>query len=277
MGQIIPGFIVGLREGLEAFLIITLILEYLNKLKRKDLHGSVKKGMFSGLLISVGFGIILWIISLSLASGTSAVGKFWEAISSFVAVLFISYFIYWMIQNGRNLVHNVKDSVESNLSNRGIFILAAVAVAREGAEIALFAFASEEKVIYLTGNISGVIVAALLAFLIYKSLVKVDIGLIFKITLIYLIFQAGYIFGYAIHEFLSALKFLEIISSDSVLLVKLFDFSKTALNNKTSPLGIFLNVLIGWYSKPEVLQALLQISYIGIFLNFWRKKNKSLK
>lgn len=275
MGHIIPGFIIGLREGLEAFLIITLILEYLNKLKRKDLHTAVKKGMIVGLLSSIILGIILWFISIRLANGSNAIGKLWEALASFVAVSFISYFIYWMIQNGKILVSNIKESVDSNLSTKGLFILSAVAVAREGAEIALFAFTAENKLNYLAGNLSGVIVAALLAILIYHSLVKVDISLIFKITLIYLILQAGYLFGYAIHEFLSALKTLELISADALILTKLFNFSDTVLNHKTGTLGIFLNILIGWYSKPEIIQSISQIGFVAIFLNLWRKKNRS--
>ena len=277
MSHIIPGFIVGLREGLEAFLIVTLILEYLNKLGRKELHGAVKKGMVTGLGISVIFGLVLWVISLSLTSGSAAVGKLWEAIASFIAVLFITYFIYWMLQHGKNLVKEVKESVDADLSAKGLFTLAAVAVAREGAEIALFAFTAENKATYLTGNLSGVVVAALLAFLIYKSLVKVDIGLIFRITLLYLILQAGYLLGYAVHELLSALKAMEILQGDAAIYTTLFNLSNTILNHKTGVLGIALNVLIGWYSKPEIIQAVVQLGFVGIFLNLWRKNLKVSK
>jgi high-affinity iron transporter len=158
MSQILPGFIVGLREGLEAFLILTLILEYLNKLGKKDLHSSVKKGMLAGLGISIVLGIILWSVSISLSNGSDAVGKLWESVASFIAVLLITYFIYWMIQHGRTLVQDVKNSVDSDLSSKGLFLLSTVAVAREGAEIALFAFTAENKAVYLSGNLSGVIV-----------------------------------------------------------------------------------------------------------------------
>lgn len=275
MSQILPGFVVGLREGLEAFLIVTLILEYLNKLGKKDLHKSVKNGMFFGLGISALFGIILWIVSTALSNGNAAVGKLWESVASFVAVLFITYFIYWMIQHGKTLVQDVRTSVESDLSSKGLFLLSAVAVAREGAEIALFAFTAENKAVYLSGNLSGVLFAALLAFLIYKSLVKVDVGLIFRITLLYLILQAAYLFGYAVHELLSALKTIEILSADAAILSKLYDFSGTLLDHKKGWLGISLNVLVGWYSKPEIIQAVIQLIYAGVLGTIWAKKNYS--
>lgn len=273
MTQILPGFIVGLREGLEAFLIITLILEYLNKLDKKELHSSVKQGMFTGIGVSVVFGIILWFISLRLTDGSDAVGKLWEAAASFIAVLFITYFIYWMIHHGKTLVKDLHDSVDSDLSAKGLFLLSAVAVAREGAEIALFAFTANNKAVYLAGNLSGVLVAALLSFMIYKSLVKVDVGLIFRITLLYLILQAAYLFGYAVHELLSALKAIDVLSADAVIYTKLYDFSGTVLDHKKGWLGIFLNVAVGWYSKPEVIQAVIQICYAGILGTLWSREH----
>ncbi len=272
MSQIIPGFIIGLREGLEAFLIVTLILEYLNKIGRKELHGAVKKGMVTGLAVSVVFGALLWGIGSLMATGSSSVGKLWEALASFAAVLLITYFLYWMLHHGRNMVSEVHSSVRSNLSSKGMFILASVAVAREGAEIALFAFSADGTLTYLTGNMGGVLVAALLSYLIYRSLIHVDVGIIFRITLLYLILQGAYLFGYAIHEFLSALKALEIISSDALILRKLYDFGGTILDHKTGPLGIALNVTVGWYSRPEIIQMTAQIAYAAILARLWRKQ-----
>ena len=277
MSQILPGFIVGLREGLEAFLIVTLVLEYLNKLGKKQLHGSVKKGLLAGLGVSFVFGFMLWAFSLLLSNGSATVGKLWEALASFIAVLFITYFIYWMIKHGNTIVKDIHESVDSHLSSKGLFLLSTVAVAREGAEIALFAFTAENKGIYLTGNLSGVLVAALLSFLIYKSLVKVNVGLIFRITLLYLILQAAYLFGYAVHEFLSALKTIEILSADAAVFTRLYDFSGSLLDHKKGWLGIALNVLVGWYSKPEIIQAVIQFIYAAVLGTIWGKSNSTGK
>lgn len=277
MSQILPGFIVGLREGIEAFLIISLMIEYLNKLQRKDLISFIMKGMYAGLGISLLLGALLWLISGALDNGSNAVSKLWESGASLVAVLFISYFIFWMIKHGSSMAGDVKKSVDDHLSGNGLFILSAVAVAREGTEIALFAFTSEAKGIYLSGNMAGVIISALIAWLIYKSLVRVDIGLIFKATLIYLILQAAYLCGYSIHELLSAFKGIGILSSDSFLFTKVYNFKDTLLGHKTGSLGIFLNIITEWYSRPEYVQFIFQILYLTGFLSLWKKWTTSKK
>ncbi|MBN2657428.1 MAG: FTR1 family protein [Spirochaetales bacterium] len=271
MTQIIPGLIVGLREGLEAFLIIVLILDYLKKLGKRELFTSVRNGAVTGMAVSFLFGFLLWTISGFLDNGSSVVGKLWEAGASFAAVLFITYFIFWMIRHGRQIGSDIRKSVDSDLSGKGLFLLSALAIAREGAEIALFSFVSEEKVFYISGNLAGLLVAGILAFLIYKSLVKADVGFIFRITLVYLILQAAYLFGYSLHELLSAFKALEVIGSDSQLFLKLYDFSGTAVDHKTGWLGIILNVTIGWYSKPEIIQALSQVLYLLVLGGYWRR------
>ena len=271
MSQILPGLIVGLREGLEAFLIISLILDYLKKLDRKELMNSVLKGMYTGIGISLFLGIILFLISRAISSGIGSVAKFWEAGASFIAVVFISYFIFWMIKHGRSIAGDVRNSVDEHLSGGGLFILSAIAVAREGAEIALFAFTSEDQINYLSGNLAGILISALLAWLIYKTLIKVNIGLIFKITLIYLILQAAYLFGYSVHELLSAFKEIGLVSPGNIIYFKVYDFKDTLLDHKQGSLGIFLNVAIGWYSRPEYLQFILQCLYLTGFLGFWKK------
>ena len=87
--------------------------------------------MYAGLAFSLIFGLVLWLLASALDNSSAAAGKLWEAIASFTAVLFISYFIYWMIRNGKNLVGDIKYSVDKNLSSRGLFLLSTVAVARE--------------------------------------------------------------------------------------------------------------------------------------------------
>jgi high-affinity iron transporter len=271
MSELVPGIIVGFREGLEAFLIIAVIQEYLNKLKQKRLQQSVSAGLAVGIVVSVLLGLLLWLFSLVLGKAGSSVGKFWESFASLLAVVFITYFIYWMIQHGKHMVGEVRSTVDSNLSNRGIFFVSMIAVAREGAEIALFAFTSENTLAYLVGNLSGVLLAAVLTYLIYKSLVRVNLSLIFNITIFYLILQAAYLAGYAIHELLSALKELKFLSADALVLTKLFDVSGTILDHKKAWLGITLNVALGWYSKPEILQSAIQVLYIIVFGTIWQR------
>ena len=179
-----------------------------------------------------------------------------------------------MIKNKKSITQDIKDKIDVKISATSIVLLAAVMVAREGAEISLFAFASNNESSYLFGAGFGIVASAVLAFLIYKSLIKVNLKTIFTATLFYLILQAGFMLGYSIHELLSYLKAEEILSSSSILLTKLFDASGTFLNHKEQPIGIALYVLVGWYSKPEIIQFLIQYTYTGLLVWYFIKNKK---
>lgn len=263
MAIFLPGFIMGFREGLEGFLIIVIILQYLKKSKNEYLKKNAYLGTLIGIIASLGIGGILYLISNAIGK-MEEVAKVWESASSFIALGLVTTFIYWMIKHGRNMVATVESNVSHNLSAFGIASVAFIMVAREGVEIAIFTFAGEYTIISL---IAGILGALLLTALIYFSLVKVNLKILFNITLGYLILQAGFLFGYGIHEGLSALKTLNILSIESNLLVKAFDLSQTVFYHKEGIIGLPLFVLFGWYSKPEILQFAVQ--YIYTFVLFY--------
>jgi len=273
--DIFPGMVTGFREGMEAFLVIGVMIEYLKKINRSELKRSIQIGMFSGIAGSALIGLGLWGVVIVLGQAGNSVSKLWESLASLLALVFLTTFIYWMMNHGRNIVKEVHQSMNAKLSSLGLLIMSAVLVLREGVEIALFAFTSVNKGSYVTGILIGLIISAILAYLIYRSLVRVNLSLIFNITLAYLILQAGYLLGYSIHEFLSASKALELISSDSSLFIKVYNFQNTILDHKTGILGVPLNILIGWYSRPERIQFLFQGSYIIINFLVWMNIIKS--
>jgi high-affinity iron transporter len=269
--DLFPGLILGFREGLEAFLVIGIMSRFLDKMGRKDLTRSVRTGMVAGLVGSVGIGVALWGISLAVGGGGSTVGKIWESVASLAGLLLLSTFIYWMMKHGKTVVKEVQNQVDSNLNKWGVLGLSAVVVLREGAEIALFAFSSVNQQSYVLGILAGVVVAAVLAYLISKSLLRVNLSVLFSVTLGYLVLQAGYLLGYAVHELLSALNASGAIASDSVVLLKPFNFGNTLLDHKTGGIGIALNVLVGWYSRPEWLPFVLHYGYVALMLGLWRR------
>lgn len=268
MENLMPGIIMSFREGLEAFLILTLILKFLEKTGNKHLNRSAIYGFISSVLFSLVIGFLLFKIG-SLLKNMDAVGKLWESTASLIAVGLVSSFIIWMIKHGSELKQYIENKTSINLSKYGIYIVSFVLIAREGVEIAIFSFAGNYHFISI---ISGLIIALIITTGIYFSLVKINISFLFRITLFYLIIQAGYLLGYGLHEGLSALKELNILDANSILLVKLFDLSKTIFNHKEGFLGLPLNVLLGWYSKPEWIQFLLQYFFTIILLIYWFKK-----
>jgi high-affinity iron transporter len=92
--------------------------------------------------------------------------------------------------------------------------------------------------------------------------------------LAYLILQAGFLFGYSVHEGLSAAKSLEMISAEHPIYTKAFDLSKTVLYHKEGIVGVPLYVSVGWYSKPEWIQAILHYGYVLLFFLYWHKFSK---
>lgn len=269
-----PGFIMGIREGLEAFLIIAIMLEYLNKTNRKDNKVHVWIGLGLGILASLIIGFLLLGLSNILNANSDNIGKLWEFVASFAALILITSFIVFMIKNKTSITQDIRNKIDVRVSKVGIILLAAVMVAREGAEVSLFAFSASDQATYISGAITGIVVSAILAFLIYKSLIKVNLKTIFSVTLFYLILQAGFMLGYSIHELLSYLKAEDILSSSNIIYMKLFDASSTFLNHKEQPVGIAMYVLFGWYSKPEIIQFVTQYTYTGLLLWYFFKQKK---
>jgi high-affinity iron transporter len=265
MTQMIPAMIMGFREGLEAFLVIALILRYLKTIGEMQLRGKAYQGGVAGILGSIALGLGLYMAASTLG-GVSTLSKAWESMASLAALALVTTFIIWMIRHGSQMTIHVKEQVSSNLSATGIFLIAFAMVMREGTEIAIFSFAGKYSLVAVFLGISA---AAVLAFLIYHSLIKVRINLLFQITLAYLILQAGFLLGYSVHEGLSALKGYGVMAGDSIIYTKVFNLSTTVLDHKTGLLGLPLNVGLGWYSKPEWIQFLVQYIYTGGMLFYW--------
>ena len=271
MDTFLQGAILGLREGLEASLIIVIILQYIKKTESFELRKRVYAGVFTGIGISLVLGFVLFMISTAIDK-TGETAKLWESTASLAALVLITTFIVWMIRHGSDMTETVREKVKLNFSAAGIFLISTAMVAREGAEIAIFTFAGNYSIISLLAGLSA---ALLIAVLVYFSLLKVNLKVIFNITLAYLILQAGFLLGYGIHEGLSAFKDLGLIESSSLVYVKAFDLSGTILDHKSGIIGLPLYVLLGWYSKPEWLQFLTQYLYTFSIFIYWfvsRKK-----
>lgn len=270
METILQGVILAFREGLEAFLIIVILLKFLEKTNNDQFKKFVWYGLGSAIVISLVFGALLGGVS-SLIGGTDATVKLWESAASLIAVGFIITFIVWMINHGAKIKAHVEGEAALNMSKKGIFSLALFMVLREGVEIALFQFAGRYSALSI---IVGLVLAVIFVVLIYFSLVKVKITTIFNITLAYLILQAGFLLGYSVHEGLSAAKELGLIAASSPILIKAFDLSTTMFNHKEGFLGLPLYVLAGWYSKPEWIQFVLQYGLTGFLFLYWYQVKK---
>lgn len=265
MDNFLSGMIVGFREGLEAFLLIVIMLRFLRKAGRDELIGKVRIGAGLGILLSLLAGGILFAV-YSAVGKLEQTAKLWESGTSLLALLLITTFIIWMIRQGSSMVENVERDTSRNLSGNGIIMISATTIAREGVEIAIFSFAGEYV---LPAIFLGILLALILTVAIYYSLVRVNLRTIFSITMLYLILQAGFLLGYGIHEGLSAFKEIGILFENSALFLKAFNLSGTILDHKTGIIGVPLYVLLGWYSKPEIIQFAVQYTYTAAMLWYY--------
>jgi len=267
MEPFLPAFIMAFREGLEALLIITILLRFLTKSKHLQLKKYVWQGMFFGILGSCALGIILVGISAWMG-GTESIAKLWESIASFIAVLLITTFIIWMIKHGNKMREHVESQAKLHLSKAGIFLLALFLVLREGAEIAIFTFAGKYTFLPV---LTGILLAILFVICIHYAIIRIKLKTLFSITLLYLILQAGFLLGYSIHEGLSATKNVNLISPDHPIFTKAYDVSATPFDNKKGVIGLPLHIALGWYAKPEWIQFIIQYMYTFSLLWMWKK------
>ena len=266
----LPSFIMGFREGLEAFLLIAITLKYITKIDKGHLKNKVFQGVAAGLVISVVLGLILNQFSEYLG-GISTLTKLWESLASMVALILVSLFIIWMIRHGTNMSKFVQDELSNNISTNALFWIALIIIAREGTEIAIFSFAGKFSYGVV---IFGILSALILSILIFYSLVKVNLSVLFKITLAYLILQAGFLIGYSLHEGFSALKGYGLIAPDSYIFEKAFNLSNSLLSHKDGIFGIPFHVMFGWYSKPEWIQFIVQYVFTFSMFGYWVWHNK---
>ncbi len=273
MDTFIQGLVMAFREGLEAFLIIMILLKFLEKTNNEYLKKNLWYGLYAGIAASFIFGIILKAISVSIG-GMGATAKLWESVASLAAVMLIITFIIWMINHGAEIKKHVEGEAALNLSPKGIFWLAAFMVVREGAEIVLFQFAGK----YTTSSVViGLALSIALTVALYHSLVKIKLQTIFNVTLAYLVLQAGFLLGYSVHEALSASKELGLLAAESPIFAKAFNLSETIFYHKEGVIGMPLYVAIGWYSKPEWIQFILQYLLTFSLFGYWYQRSKREK
>jgi len=115
----------GFREGLEAFLLIAIILKYISKTDQLYLKSKVIHGSIAGLIISLVLGMLLNALSVGLG-GVETLTKVWESAASLVALVLVTTFIFWMIRHGHDMAEHVEGQVEKNLSPYGLFLISLV-------------------------------------------------------------------------------------------------------------------------------------------------------
>jgi high-affinity iron transporter len=182
------------REGLEASLIIGIILVYLFQIGRKDLTKHVYLGALVGILVSVIGGFIGFKEAQELDEEGEAI---FESIMMLLASGLIAYFIIWMGNQANNISSDIKNKVGKNTNAVGLFVLSFLSVFREGMELSIFTLTkiSEKASSIALGSILGLLIAVVLTYIIFKSSIKINLKLVFKVLGFILIYLGAEMFA----------------------------------------------------------------------------------
>ena len=198
-------YLIGLREGIEAALVVSILLTYLVRTDRKPLIRFVWYGVGAAILVSILIAVGLETISGELSETLEPI---FAGIVSFVAVGFVTWMIFWMKRSARTISSDLRNQLDNAAVSGGAIAVAAmafVAVLREGAETAIFfwaaAHATGNSVASVVGLVLGLGTAVIVGWVFYRSTSTINLSKFFKVTSILLVFVAAGVLSYGIHEF----------------------------------------------------------------------------
>jgi high-affinity iron transporter len=200
----LANYLIGLREGLEATLVVVILVAYLVKSDRTSLLGRIWAGVAIAVGVSLAFGALLTFGPRGLSfEAQEAIG----GTLSIVAVGFVTWMVMWMARSARSLSGDLKGQVDKAAAAGGaasLVLVAMLAVGREGLETALFLWAATAAADSTTGPLVGAALgigtAVVLGYLFYRGAVKINLSKFFTWTGAILILVAAGVLAYGIHD-----------------------------------------------------------------------------
>lgn len=262
-------FLIALREGLEAALIVGILVAYVVKTGRRELLAPIWTGVAMALTASIALGGFLTFTSAELSERGE---QFFAGTTSFLAVALVTWMVFWMKRAARTLRDELHGKVDAALTAGPLALAAAAffAVAREGLETALFVYTNFRTVSATSsaslGLILGLALAVVLGYLIYNRSIRLNLSKFFTITGIALIIVAAGVLSYGVHEYQE----LGWIPGN---LSYAWDISSVMA--KDSIAATLLAGTIGFDVNTSWLQLLFYASYLLIVLRFYTAPAKS--
>jgi len=241
--------LITLREGLEAALIVGIVLGVLNKLGRTDRSGPVWAGVLVAVIVSVAAGLAFNALGVAFEGRGEEI---FEGVAMLLAAGVLTWMIFWMQRQGRQIQTELEMDVRratTTGSAWALFSLAFVAVVREGIETVLFltaaAFSATPAQI-LVGGALGLTVAVTLGWLIFAAGKRLDVRVFFRVTSVLLILFAAGLVAHGVHELQEAAllpAFVEHVWDVNHIL------------DERSAVGTFLKTLFGYNGNPSLLEV----------------------
>ena len=250
-------FLLSLREGLEAALIIGIVIGALRKIDRQELAPAVWSGAFSAAGLSLLGGILLSSFGLSLEGSAEEI---FEGFAMILAAGVLTWMIFWMNRQARHLKGELESGVEqaaSGTGKRGLFALSFLAVLREGVELAIFltaavmASSAQSTVI---GGLLGLAVSAVLGWMLFATSIQLNLRRFFQVTGVLLLLFAAGLVAHGVHEFNE-------VGWIPGLVEHVWNINP--ILPEESAVGAILTALFGYNGNPSLTEVLAYLAYIA--------------
>ncbi len=274
--MIISPTIISLREGIEAALIIAIMLSYLRKTNQSDLRKYVISGTVVAIIASLG---VATVVGLLWGIFEGPMLNIFEGSVVLIAALLLTTMIVWMWNAGAKVTQEIEESMQMSVvqqSGIGLALLSFSLVMREGVELSLFSMALviQDGLESYIGVALGLSIAVVLGVGIYKGSLRVSMKALFKWTSIFLILFAAGMVAYGIHELQEAgLLLIGPIEVWNINPPLLPDGGYPLLHEK-GLIGGMAKALLGYNGNPSALEIVAYVAYLGIaFTYLWMKQN----
>jgi high-affinity iron transporter len=262
--------LIGLREGLEAALVVSILVAFLVKADKRDYLKWVWIGVAAALVSCVAIGTI---IAYTIGELSFEQQEIFGGTLSIIAVGFVTWMIFWMKATARVIATELRGKLSAAVAIGpvAVVVMALLAVGREGLETMAFFYANVRTAEAgttqpLIGFIVGIVTAVVLGWLIYRGALKFNLGKFFQVTGVLLVFVAAGILAYGLHDLQEA----RVLPGLNTLA---FDLSGPMPED--SWYGALLKGLLNYSAQTTVLQAIVWVAYVAVVLTLFLMPRKA--
>ncbi|NIH87194.1 iron uptake transporter permease EfeU [Amycolatopsis granulosa] len=265
--MLFSSLLIGLREGLEAALVVSILVAFLVRTDRRSALRWVWPGIAAAVVLSVGVGAVLTFTTAQLSFEQQ---ELLGGSLSIVAVGFVTAMIFWMRKASKSIAAELRGKMDHALAigPLAVLLLSFLAVGREGLETAVFFYAAVQSAQGgttepLIGFAVGIAIAIALAYGLYRGAIRFNLGKFFTVTGVLLVFVAAGVLGYGLHDLQEA-GFLPGLHA--------LAFDASAAIPETSWYGALLKGIFNYSQQTTVLQAIAWVAYVAIVLPLFLRR-----
>jgi high-affinity iron transporter len=258
--DMVAAMLLAFREGLEAALILGIVLGVLRRIGRPEQEKVVWLGAGLAALASLAAGLGLYALGVSFQGRAEQI---FEGLAMLLAAGVLTWMIFWMNRKGREIEAELEEDVRRAARGEGnwaLFSLAFLAVFREGIELALFLTAATftaTAAATLVGALIGLAAAVLAGWLIFATTSRLNVQMFFRVTSILLIFFAAGLVAHGVHELNEAGLIPAVVEHV---------WDTNPLLDESSGLGQILKALFGYNGNPSLTEVVAYFGYWSVVL-----------